>query len=172
VRVGVARVRRTECRDANVERSATRSCSLPAGLREDRLSRNPLLQQKLCCLHSRIGVEALDEAIATKHVGQCDRSTCPGGGRRMRGRSSAEAGRRAPPRRRNPRLIVDRFVEAEPALEPGTRQCLEVVGRGRGSTSAPSAVAYGAITRSSARPRFSRGPAPRTRGTDSCQRDR
>ena len=139
-------------------RSAARRWSRLGGPRlgEDRLARHALLQQQLGRLDPRVGVEPRHEDIVMEDVGERDeRHALMMREERAHDFGLSVAGGRSASRCRLPRPIVDRLVEAESAVE--ARRVERVASSTRpppGSTRPASAVAYGATTRSSARPRL------------------
>jgi hypothetical protein len=99
-------------------------------LRQDGLARYALLEQQLRRLDPGIGVEARDECVVADDVGHRHkrhalvvREPRADDGRprhRVRRRVDVAAAR----------VVIERLVEAEPALEPEAREPLEVFGRG------------------------------------------
>ena len=101
----------------------------------------------------------VDEHVVAERRWRAPPATCPGDARRTPARSRAArrvAGAASTSRLRAP--VVDRFVETEAAVEARAGQTLEVLRRGARIDQAASAVAYGAITRSSSRPRLKPSP--------------
>ena len=127
-------------------------------LRQDGLARDALLEQQLGRLHARIGMEPIDEDVAGRPRSRAPRATCPGDARRTRGRRPDGRSRADPVRRLRHRLRAagsrsPRRTRTRPS-NPSRASRSKFAAAAAGSTRLASAVAYGAITSSSASPRL------------------
>ena len=132
LRMRTGRVRRSKTpQGGRANRRRSDSSFRGARLRENRFAGNALLQQQFRRFDSRVGVEPRHEDVVVEEVGQRDeRHPLMVGKERAHDFRLRVAGGRVRIACRFPRPVVDRFVEAEPAVKSRSSQPREVRHRG------------------------------------------